>query len=90
MLADTIRGVLPGERKQDQDLSIRRVFQALRILVNDEFSALEMFLRNLPGCLKTGGRVAVPRARRRCTTGAVPSRSRPLRERRVGRYRCTS
>jgi len=42
----------------DED-SIRRVFQALRIAVNDEFGALEAFLRNLPFCLKPGGRVAV-------------------------------
>ncbi len=41
------------------DLSIRRVFQALRIAVNDEFSALETFLRHLPDCLKPGGRVAI-------------------------------
>ncbi len=39
--------------------SIRRVFQALRIQVNDEFGALDAFLRNLPQCLKPGGRVAV-------------------------------
>ncbi|MCD4781693.1 MAG: 16S rRNA (cytosine(1402)-N(4))-methyltransferase RsmH [Candidatus Omnitrophica bacterium] len=39
--------------------SIRRVFQALRIEVNDEFSALEQFLRNLPFCLKSKGRVAI-------------------------------
>ena len=38
---------------------MRRVFQALRIAVNDEFSALETFLRNLPACLNPGGRVAV-------------------------------
>ena len=41
------------------ETSIRRVFQALRIAVNDEFSALDTFLRNLPSCLKSGGRVAV-------------------------------
>ncbi len=41
------------------DTSIRRAFQALRIAVNDEFGALEAFLRNLPGCLKPGGRVAI-------------------------------
>jgi 16S rRNA (cytosine1402-N4)-methyltransferase len=39
--------------------SIRRVFQALRIAVNDEFGALDAFLRNLPICLNSGGRVAV-------------------------------
>jgi 16S rRNA (cytosine1402-N4)-methyltransferase len=27
--------------------------------VNDEFSALETFLRHLPACLNPGGRVAV-------------------------------
>ncbi|MEO8257986.1 MAG: 16S rRNA (cytosine(1402)-N(4))-methyltransferase RsmH [Acidobacteriota bacterium] len=39
--------------------SVRRVFQALRIAVNDEFGALDAFLRLLPGCLAPGGRVAV-------------------------------
>ena len=41
------------------DDDIRRVFQALRIEVNDEFGVLEAFLRNLPFCLKPGGRVAI-------------------------------
>jgi 16S rRNA (cytosine1402-N4)-methyltransferase len=35
------------------------VFQALRIAVNDEFSALETFLRHLPACLNPGGRAAI-------------------------------
>ncbi len=58
-LADAIRTALPGLKKDDADLAIRRVFQALRIAVNDEFSALETFLRNLPACLNPGGRVAI-------------------------------
>lgn len=37
----------------------RRVFQTLRIEVNEEFTALDTFLRNLPHCLRPGGRVAV-------------------------------
>jgi 16S rRNA (cytosine1402-N4)-methyltransferase len=58
-LAGAIRAALPRMNKEDCDLSIRRVFQALRIAVNDEFSALETFLRYLPACLKPGGRAAI-------------------------------
>jgi len=58
-LVDAIRTALAGCKREDCDLSIRRVFQALRIAVNDEFSALESFLRNLPACLNAGGRVAI-------------------------------
>jgi 16S rRNA (cytosine1402-N4)-methyltransferase len=58
-LAAAIRAALPKMGKDGSDLAVRRVFQALRIAVNDEFSALETFLRNLPACLNPGGRVAV-------------------------------
>lgn len=43
----------------DTDLTVRRVFQAVRIAVNEEFVALDAFLRLLPDCLKSGGRVAI-------------------------------
>jgi 16S rRNA (cytosine1402-N4)-methyltransferase len=54
-----LRAALPRLGKEDSDLTVRRVFQALRIAVNDEFSALETLLRNLPACLNPGGRVAI-------------------------------
>ena len=58
-LAAAIRTALPHLKSDDSDLSVRRVFQALRIAVNDELSALDTFLRNLPVCLSPGGRVAI-------------------------------
>jgi 16S rRNA (cytosine1402-N4)-methyltransferase len=58
-LARAIRDTLPRLSAADADLAVRRVFQALRIAVNDELSALETFLRNLPHGLQPGGRAAI-------------------------------
>jgi 16S rRNA (cytosine1402-N4)-methyltransferase len=62
-LAEVIRSsVASGARRitqEDIESTVRRAFQAIRIAVNDEFGALDTWLRNLPACLKPGGRVAV-------------------------------
>ncbi len=58
-LAHAIRAALSGVIPADVTPSVRRVFQALRIAVNDEFSALDTLLRHLPDCLKPGGRAAI-------------------------------
>jgi 16S rRNA (cytosine1402-N4)-methyltransferase len=50
---------VPQVGKADVKMSVRRTFQALRIAVNDEFSALDALLRVLPQCLAPGGRVAM-------------------------------
>lgn len=50
---------MPLGSGEDADAAVRRVFQTLRIAVNDEFGALEALLRSLPCLLNPGGRVAL-------------------------------
>lgn len=49
----------PRIQAEEGDAPIRRTFQALRILVNEEMSALDTFLAALPACLNPGGRAAI-------------------------------
>ena len=60
-LHETIRDALRELRLSgdEENASVRRTFQALRIAVNDEFATLDWFLRSLPDCLAAGGRIAI-------------------------------
>ena len=55
-LADLVRRTVPRSGSIDP---ATRVFQALRIAVNDELGALDRLLAALPGVVRPGGRVAV-------------------------------
>jgi len=60
-LAEAVRAALAdlsAEAQAEVD-PIRRTFQALRIAVNGEFSALDTLLHVLPYCLNPGGRAAI-------------------------------
>lgn len=58
-LAETIRSHVPNISGDERDKTVRRVFQALRVAVNDEFTALDTLVKHLPSCLNAGGRVAI-------------------------------
>jgi 16S rRNA (cytosine1402-N4)-methyltransferase len=57
-LADLVRRCVPRSRGHGIDPATR-VFQALRIAVNDELGALERLLAALPRCLRPGGRAVI-------------------------------
>ncbi len=62
-VATAVESAYEGRTNRDaseaKKSSLQRTFQAIRILVNDELTALEAFLRDLPHCLAPGGRVAI-------------------------------
>ncbi|MFI5180524.1 MAG: 16S rRNA (cytosine(1402)-N(4))-methyltransferase RsmH [Thermoanaerobaculia bacterium] len=53
------KGSTSRDASEAKRSSLQRTFQALRILVNDEMTALETFLRNLRSVLNPGGRAAI-------------------------------
>lgn len=55
-LADVIRGAVP---ERDEVKTLARVFQAIRIVVNDELDVLERALEQTATVVRPGGRIAV-------------------------------
>jgi 16S rRNA (cytosine1402-N4)-methyltransferase len=53
-----VRGCVPRKPRDKIDPATR-TFQALRIAVNDELGSLERALKQMPDCLRVGGRAAV-------------------------------
>jgi 16S rRNA (cytosine1402-N4)-methyltransferase len=58
-LAELVRRCVPRGRGRHPIDPATRVFQALRIAVNDELGALDRLLAALPRCLKPGGRACL-------------------------------
>jgi len=59
-LAEVVRRCVPRTRLRGMAIDpATRVFQALRIAVNDELGALGRLLEQLPRCLKPGGRAVL-------------------------------
>lgn len=59
-LADLVARAVPAAwRRQERIHPATRVFQALRIAVNDELGSLETFLDKILGLMKPGGRVVI-------------------------------
>jgi 16S rRNA (cytosine1402-N4)-methyltransferase len=58
-LTRAIETALANVSADEQEKSVRRVFQTLRIAVNEEFTALDTLLKHIPRSLNSGGRVAI-------------------------------
>ena len=59
IIEETLTFIPEKDRKETVKKTCQRVFQALRIDVNNEFEVLYEFMEKLPGVLKPGGRAAI-------------------------------
>ncbi|MDO5520633.1 MAG: 16S rRNA (cytosine(1402)-N(4))-methyltransferase RsmH [bacterium] len=59
VICDVLKVVPEADRKETIKKTCQRVFQALRIDVNNEYEVLYQFLEKLPNVMAEGGRVAI-------------------------------
>lgn len=59
IIEEVLKFIPKNQRKEEVKKTCQRVFQALRIAVNDEFGVLEKFLEEIPYSLAPGGKVAI-------------------------------
>ncbi|MEG2007289.1 MAG: 16S rRNA (cytosine(1402)-N(4))-methyltransferase RsmH [Oscillospiraceae bacterium] len=58
-LVDVIKSAMPAAALREKQHPAKRSFQAIRIAVNDELSAVSSMMERAPDCLAPGGRLAV-------------------------------
>lgn len=58
-LADVIRSAMPPQALREKQHPAKRVFQAIRIAVNDELGAVSKMMQSVPDRLNPGGRLCV-------------------------------
>ena len=58
-LVEVIRGAMPAAALREKQHPAKRSFQAIRIAVNDELSAVSQMMETAPDRLKPGGRLCV-------------------------------
>lgn len=58
-LVDIIKAAIPKKARMEGGHPAKRVFQAIRIEVNNELGILEQAIRDFVSCLNTGGRLAI-------------------------------